>query len=335
METDIMLLPLPYLLDHTLSLPLLTQNHLVNSALLDHFLTSCHVTTHFLSLKRFLLLEDGEFAYTLSSHLFNKLRSGGGSRMTSPAFLNPLLQSALDSSLHGNSPNAELLTFAVSGSPPAHPHAVDALDFLQLQYEVEWPCNVVITEDCLRKYNRVFHLLLQLRRASWTLKTVFSLIELCEGLDKQQRRQLQIHRHEFQHFVGVMEGYITNQLFYLSWRELEEDLATKVHSLDDLIRAHQTFIDKAIFRCLLSKKAMAVMKIIQTVFSCILRFSTTLSSSALPSPIHLFHSLSRTHRKFRETAGLLMKVIIKLVERGYQPHLEDFLLRLNFNNFYG
>ena len=37
------------------------------------------------------------------------------------------------------------------------------------------------------------------------------------------------HRHEFQHFVGVMEGYITNQLFYLSWRELEEDMATKVN----------------------------------------------------------------------------------------------------------
>ena len=49
------------------------------------------------------------------------------------------------------------------------------------------------------------------------------------------------------------------------------------------------------------------MKIIQTVFSCILRFSTTLSSCALPSHLHLFHSLTRTHRKFRETAGLLMK----------------------------
>jgi gamma-tubulin complex component 6 len=85
------------------------------------------VTTHFLSMKRFLLLEDGEFAHTLSSHLFNKLRSGGGARMTSPSFLNPLLQSALDSSLHGNSPNAELLTFAVSGSPPAHTHGNHSL----------------------------------------------------------------------------------------------------------------------------------------------------------------------------------------------------------------
>ena len=66
-------------------------------------------------------------------------------------------------------------------TPPTISLAVDALDFLQLQYkvsqfytyleicvssvckychlycslQVEWPCNVVITEDCLRKYNRV------------------------------------------------------------------------------------------------------------------------------------------------------------------------------------
>ena len=51
-----------------------------------------------------------------------------------------------------------------------------------------------------------------------------------EGLEMRQQRQLQIQRHELQHFVDVMQGYITNQLFYLSWRELEDDLATKVGS---------------------------------------------------------------------------------------------------------
>lgn len=31
---------------------------------------------------------------------------------------------------------------------------------------------------------------------------------------------------------------------------------------------------------------------------------------------------------------LLSSVVSKLVNRGYQPHLEDFLLRINFNNYY-
>ena len=37
-----------------------------------------------------------------------------------------------------------------------------------------------------------------------------------------------LYRHELQHFVDIMQGYITNQLFYLSWRELEDDLTSKV-----------------------------------------------------------------------------------------------------------
>ena len=48
--------------------------------------------------------------------------------------------------------------------------------------------------------------------------------------------------------MNVMEGYLTNQLFYLSWGEFEAQLAQRVGSLDDLIGAHQGFVNKAIFR---------------------------------------------------------------------------------------
>lgn len=87
----------------------------------------------------------------------------GGSRtqLSSPSFLNPLLQSALDSSLHGDSPYTQLLSFAV-GRPhtaiqpygmalsPSHSPsstlslpsiAVDALDYLSLSYKVLPPAD--------------------------------------------------------------------------------------------------------------------------------------------------------------------------------------------------
>ena len=75
-------------------------------------------------------------------------------------------------------------------------------------------------------------------------------------------------RHELQHFITVMQGYLTNQLFHLSWGEFETELGqnvssailhyiiitsgppahSQVHSLDELIQAHKKFIDKMIFR---------------------------------------------------------------------------------------
>ena len=51
-------------------------------------------------------------------------------------------------------------------------------------------------------------------------------------------------RQELQHFVAVMEGYITNQLFHLSWRELENRLKEVMkHSVRTHTRVH-TYIRK-------------------------------------------------------------------------------------------
>ena len=35
-------------------------------------------------------------------------------------------------------------------------------------------------------------------------------------------------RHELQHFITVMQGYLTNQLFHLSWGEFETELNQNV-----------------------------------------------------------------------------------------------------------
>ena len=107
------------------------------------------------------------------------------------------------------------------------------------------------------------------------------------------------------------------------------------------------------------------MNIIRGVFSAILKFSAQLTMSTLDTQAS-YRVTCSTHRKFKEAAGLLIKglwwidvggklgvilcmapkymvslllrpcpVVTKLVQRGYQPHLEDFMLRLNFNGFYG
>ena len=105
---------------------------------------------------------------------------------------------------------------------------MDALEFLELKYDVDWPINIVITSSTLDKYNKVFHLLLQMKRASWALKTAFHHLRQQQGLGEHKTRQLQTYRHQFQHFINIMHGYVANQLFYISWREFEVELSSKV-----------------------------------------------------------------------------------------------------------
>ena len=44
--------------------------------------------------------------------------------------------------------------------------------------------------------------------------------------------------------------------------------------------------------------------------------------------------MQQSYSAFKYYSRFLFKVVSKLVNCGYQPHLEDFLLRINFNNYY-
>lgn len=62
-----------------------------------------------------------------------------------------------------------------------------------------------------------------------------------------QFRQLQLYRHEMQHFVKVIQGYIANQILQVSWSEFTAKLAT-ASDLDAIHRMHADYLNRAIFR---------------------------------------------------------------------------------------
>lgn len=110
------------------------------------------------------------------------------------------------------------------------------------------------------------------------------------------------------------------------------------------------------------------MNIIHSVFSLVLKFRSQLISQpwGAPGGPHgpehpNFALMQQSYSTFKHCSHFLFKgeppvavpsgprqgpgprpptrtaaptVVTKLVNRGYQPHLEDFLLRINFNNYY-
>jgi len=61
-------------------------------------------------------------------------------------------------------------------------------------------------------------------------------------------------------------------------------------------------------RCLLSKKAVPVMKLIHSIFRFILKFSNQLNSDSATVQ-NSYAVMCETHTKFREVSGLLIKGI--------------------------
>ncbi|NWS67208.1 GCP6 protein, partial [Crotophaga sulcirostris] len=147
-----------------------------------------------------------------------------------------------------------------------------------------------------------------------------------------------------QHFVKVIQGYIANQILHVTWCEFGNKLSS-VGNLEEIHRTHAEYLNKAIFReifkGLLTEKAAPVMNIIHSIFSLILKFRSQLISQSWSfdagkqMAVHPnFGLMQQSYNTFKYYSHFLFKVVTKLVNRGYQPHLEDFLLRINFNNYY-
>ncbi|XP_054845343.1 gamma-tubulin complex component 6 [Eublepharis macularius] len=340
------LLSLPVLMKRSVTAPLVSHVSLVNKAIVDYYFVELNVEKHFEALRHFLLMEDGEFAQSLSDLLFEKLGSGQTpGELLNPLVLNSILNKALQYSLHGDTRLASNLSFALKYLPEMFkPNAPDALNCLELRYKVDWPLNIVITENCMNKYNKIFSFLLQLKHMVWTLKDVWFHLKrtalVKHASNSVQFRQLQLYKHEMQHFVKVIQGYIANQILHVTWCEFGSKLSS-VGNLEEIHRTHAEYLNKAIFRGLLTEKAAPVMNIIHSIFSLILKFRSQLISQSWSfdagkqMAVHPnFGLMQQSYNTFKYYSHFLFNVVTKLVNRGYQPHLEDFLLRINFNNYY-
>ncbi|KFP32888.1 Gamma-tubulin complex component 6 [Colius striatus] len=341
------LLSLPVLMKRSITAPLVSHVSLVNKAIVDYYFVELNIEKHFEALRHFLLMEDGEFAQSLSDLLFEKLGSGQTpGELLNPLVLNSILNKALQYSLHGDTQLASNLSFALKYLPEVFkPNAPDALSCLELRYKVDWPLNIVITESCMNKYNKIFSFLLQLKHMVWTLKDVWFHLKrtalVSRASNSVQFRQLQLYKHEMQHFVKVIQGYIANQILHVTWCEFGNKLSS-VGNLEEIHRTHAEYLNKAIFRQgLLTEKAAPVMNIIHSIFSLILKFRSQLISQSWSfdagkqMAVHPnFGLMQQSYNTFKYYSHFLFKVVTKLVNRGYQPHLEDFLLRINFNNYY-
>lgn len=91
---------------------------------------------------------------------------------------------------------ASLLSFLTPVPPPPPPLQLTRSRFLALFHahlfalsppphvsQVDWPMNIIITDSCMNKYNRLFSFLLQLKHMVWSLREVwFHLKRTGEGV---------------------------------------------------------------------------------------------------------------------------------------------------------
>ncbi len=238
--------------------------------------------------------------------------------------------------------SADQLCFTPQGDY-AQPTSNDIFGTCQLSYMCPWPLNVIVNQDALHKYHRVFVLLFKLKRAARSLNEIWSAFQHPSRKRKamsQHSLSIELMRQEMYHFVVTLQNYLTNQISDVSWNEFQQNLQ-KVESFEDVIEVHTKYIDAVITRCMLNDPAKPIQVTLDRILAAIHLFyeqvdqylKTEVQSKQDPNT-NLLVSIQSTKLEFRQCAKFLFTIVSALSSKGYKYDLTDLLVNLNYNLHY-
>lgn len=223
-------------LEQSVQVPLSVHYKILNQSLLNYFLSEKKLFSHIEMLQNYLCLQNGYFALSFSRSLVEEaskrnLKSSQGV-VHSLGRLSDLLGEAVALSLGENDEEftanlaltlhtKEVAKGSVGGleSP-----LCDVLNVVKLCYRVDWPLNVIITDEILQGFEQVFMFLMRLERSEILLQKLFLALKSA-AFDVSLARYvfpLQLYRSRFLHFVRTTRTYVNVTVIQTTWTEFLE-----------------------------------------------------------------------------------------------------------------
>ncbi|GAB1193500.1 hypothetical protein APSETT444_002721 [Aspergillus pseudonomiae] len=168
------------------------------------------------------------------------------------------------------------------------PNAIEALDFLRLQYKPSDVLEAIITSRSLSKYDHLFKHLLRLLRMVSVVKGLIRDSTGRDSLSGDPRNVYQKFRIDCQHFVLVLSDYCFHVGIGSTWQRFQDSLAKiercldrgdidgTIEAADSVPRLrdyHEDVLDQMLFALFLSKRHADAAKLLESIFGTILTFA--------------------------------------------------------------
>ncbi|CAL8109580.1 unnamed protein product [Orchesella dallaii] len=268
-------------LNKSVVIPVGAQNRMVNSALLHYFIVEKKLFQHVEALNNYLCLQNGLFGHFLSTlfiqEVKNKTLVNKDDIPSKSGRLNEILGEAMGLSTGGSEKNdfRDNLGFILvrennrnsvdfdSPEPVKSKKLTsryEVLDNITLNYSVEWPLSILLTDDLLINYEKLFTFLMRLYRAELLLLSLSSVLKF-KGSKSRQLVILHHYRYRMLHFVRTLRHYINVTVIHCAWTEL----ASSFHKMNSLDRIYEGLVRHIKFvttNCLLGLKGEGVKKLL-------------------------------------------------------------------------
>ena len=260
----------------------------VRESLFDRF----RLKAHFVALKQYLLLGQGDFIHALMESVHDELDKE----------IDPMSREGISQySLRGNLDTA----IRVSNATFAEQNVIDALnvrlmkpledetgwDVFSLEYRLTAPLTTIFSDREMGRYSRAFTFLWKLKRAEYTLcelwksmkPTISSRLqreglsgEIGKALDLEQSRCQKL-RHSMHALITDVQYYVMFEVLEPSWNEFERKL-DEAGDLDSIIAGHENYLNSVIEKALLGTKSQVLQRSLQLIFESIQNFKAHTSN---------------------------------------------------------
>ncbi|GFZ20923.1 spindle pole body component 98 [Actinidia rufa] len=254
----------------------------IDKHLMDVLYKQYKFKEHCLAIKRYLLLGQGDFVQYLMDTVGPELSEPANT--ISSFKLAGLLESAIRSS-NAQYDDPDILD-RLRVKMMAHNTGDQGWDVFSLDYDARVPLNTVFTESVMAQYLKIFNFLWKLRRVEHALNGAWKQMKpnafTCHHFSISCNMQLgcsyfltsrrcQVLWDDMNHFVTNLQYYIMFEVLEVSWSTFLKEMEA-AEDLDDLLAAHETYLDSIVEKSLLGERSRTLYKNLFVLFDLILQF---------------------------------------------------------------
>ncbi|XP_065841235.1 gamma-tubulin complex component 3 homolog [Oscarella lobularis] len=235
-------------------------------------------------------------------------------------------------------------------------------DVFSLDYHVDGPIQTVFTHETVLRYLRIFNFLWRAKRMEHGLASVWKA-QMTRTRQIRWLTELSGVLHlcytlgaSMMNFVNQMQYYITFEVLECGWADLEKAVS-RASDLDQIIAAHDVFLDDVTARALLGpgSQSKILLRQLRTVFDLIVQYQReqeevfAAATTEAERRRRMAKDTQEAANQFVEEDVYRMSARLGILSNSYQGAVEKFLaclddhddvnlkflsFRLNFNEHY-
>ncbi|XP_075155551.1 gamma-tubulin ring protein 84 isoform X2 [Haematobia irritans] len=319
--------------------------------LLEVLLKENDLMGHLMSVKRYLLLHQGDFITQFMDACEDELAKNVDKVL--PMTLENLLGLTLRLSSAKHDPykddvHCELLTYdlvtqmsKIMNNEEEYWQTHDRLDLNGLEcfafrYEVKWPVSLVLNHIAISKYQMLFRQLFYCKHVERQLCKIWKENSIAKKFSPQAAelyRSAFTLRQRMMNAVQNLEYYMMIEVIEPNWHIFIQNM-NKVENVDEVLSFHQDFLDSCLKNCMLTDATSLNRSIFKMCNIC-LKFCEFIQSESSMAPTDTFSE--RVKRFDLEFTGLLiglLKQINDVASDNPSDRFINLVHRINFNSFY-